>query len=144
MGGPKWPQAWATQTPGEGEPLGIGGRLPEPHPGAQLPGCKPLAPWKLEEERARGSAGPPAPSSQARDRGGAPRAAAAAEPRPGGRAGKINKRGLMAAVITAVIMAFIRLPNESHHRQREKLSIARALMNFFANCNQARPSQLAD
>lgn len=57
---------------------------------------------------------------------------------------KINKLHLMAAVIMAVIMAFIWLPNESHHRQREKLSIARALMNFFANCNQARPSQLAD
>lgn len=56
---------------------------------------------------------------------------------------KINKRGgLMAVIIT--IMAFIWLPNESDHRQREKLSIAQALMNFFANCNQARPSQLAD
>lgn len=39
---------------------------------------------------------------------------------------------------------FIWLPNESERGQREKLSIARALMNFFANCNQARPSQLAD
>lgn len=67
-------------------------------------------------------------------------------PRPGRQAEgrKINKQRLMAAVIMAVIMAFIWLPNESHHRQREKLSIARALMNFFANCNQARPSQLAD
>lgn len=57
---------------------------------------------------------------------------------------KINRQPLMAAVIMAVIMAFIWLPNESHHRLREKLSIAWALMNFFANCNQARPSQLAD
>lgn len=48
---------------------------------------------------------------------------------------KINKwRGLIAAIITA----FIWLPNESHHRQREKLSLAQALMNFFANCNQGR------
>lgn len=56
---------------------------------------------------------------------------------------KINKRGGLIAVIIT-IMAFIWLPNESDHRQREKLSIAQALMNFFANCNQARPSQLAD
>lgn len=57
---------------------------------------------------------------------------------------EINKRGGLIAVIITIIMAFIWLPNESDHRQREKLSIAQALMNFFANCNQARPSQLAD
>lgn len=55
-----------------------------------------------------------------------------------------KQAALDAAVIMAIIRAFIWLPNESHHRQREKLSIAWALMNFFANCNQARPSQLAD
>lgn len=77
---------------------------------------------------------------------GAPCEPSQRRPRPPRQAEgrKINKQGLMAAVIMAVIMAFIWLPNESHHRQREKLSIAQALMNFFANCNQARPSQLAD
>lgn len=64
------------------------------------------------------------------------------EPRAGGEGDK-QARGLIAVIIT-IIMAFIWLPNESDHRQREKLSIAQALMNFFANCNQARPSQLAD
>lgn len=64
------------------------------------------------------------------------------EPGAGGEGDK-QARGLIAVIIT-IIMAFIWLPNESDHRQREKLSIAGALMNFFANCNQARPSQLAD
>lgn len=65
-------------------------------------------------------------------------------PGPGaGGEGDKQARGLIAVIIT-IIMAFIWLPNESDHRQREKLSIAQALMNFFANCNQARPSQLAD
>lgn len=83
--------------------------------------------------------GPPSPPPQEWGFG-----AGGGSPGPGaGGEGDKQARGLIAVIIT-IIMAFIWLPNESDHRQREKLSIAQALMNFFANCNQARPSQLAD
>lgn len=80
-------------------------------------------------------------SGRARGRGGG--GGGARRPRQEDKQARRGGEALLMAVIIAA-RAFIWLPNESHHRQGEKLSIAPALMNFFANCNQARPSQLAD
>lgn len=48
----------------------------------------------------------------------------------------------MAAVMMAAIMLSFGCLM-SHITGREKIVNRLALMNFFANCNQARPSQLA-